>query len=118
MRSDQLDVILAALGERQEHVGRDAVMPLDLASFRIPGGREAFAREVLHVPALLKWQCEAFSACETHSLLAVRSANSCGKTAWNLMTALYECFVNEALVLYGSATWRQNRQQGAKELKK
>jgi phage terminase large subunit len=118
MRRDQLDVILAALGERLEHVGRDAVAALDLASFRGAGGREAFAREVLHVPALLGWQLEGFRACESHSLLAVRSANSCGKTAWNLMTALYECFVNEALVLYGSATWRQNRQQGAKELKK
>lgn len=118
MARDQLDVILAALGERLEHVGRDAPTALDLGSFRRPGCREAFAREVLHVPALLGWQREAFGACETHSLLAVRSANSCGKTAWNLMTALYECFVNEALVLYGSATWRQNRQQGAKELKK
>lgn len=109
---------LRELGELQAHLGATAV-PSGFTAYRGPGGRERFAREVLRLPGVLRWQSEAWEQLDRGvTLVALRSANACGKSLFALATALYEVLVEEAIVLYGSASWRQNKTSGGRELRR
>ena len=113
------DKLLRELGDFTEHVGPDSPSAPDaFASYRGPGGRERFAREVLRLPGLLRWQLDGFAALESRQLLAIASANACGKSAWNFIVALYDAVVLQKVVLYASAGARQVKTSGSRELKK